>query len=552
MDNNKETSLDKIRSLIKLEKKEIASIYFYAILHGLIQLSLPLGIQSILNFILGATMVTSIYLLIAVIILAVFFIGLLQINQMKIIEKIQQKIFVRYAFRFANTIPKFDLKDTQKYYLPEKINRFFDTITIQKNIAKLLLDIPTALIQIIFGLILLSLYHPLFILFSILLFFIIWIIFKYTSPKGIKSNYIESNNKFEVLAWLQEMGRVLKSLKYFKGDNVTLAKTDDKVLQYLKARTDHFKILLFQFKSMVFFKVSITTIMLILGTYLMYNQLINVGQFVAAELIILTIISSLEKIINSLESVYDILTAFDKLDSVLNTTLEKSGNITFTKNYINVEVKNLSFSYNESEPIFDKLNLIIEANKLTCISGEENSGKSSLLKLLTGTYQDFKGNIFVNEIPIQNYDLQSLRAKTGVLLYEQDIFNGTVFENIALGREEVTIESLLILIKEIGIDNFISALPHSFETKIDPLGGNLPASTIKKILLLRALAGNSIFIVFEEPWIKLDEFSKKSVQNYLIKIATNKTVIVSTNDKEFTELSNHHIHLENGNAFIKK
>ena len=208
------------------------------------------------------------------------------------------------------------------------------------------------------------------------------------------------------------------------------------MLQYLKARTDHFKILLFQFKSMVFFKVSITTIMLILGTYLMYNQLINVGQFVAAELIILTIISSLEKIINSLESVYDILTAFDKLDSVLNTTLEKSGNITFTKNYINVEVKNLSFSYNESEPIFDKLNLIIEANKLTCISGEENSGKSSLLKLLTGTYQDFKGNIFVNEIPIQNYDLQSLRAKTGVLLYEQDIFNGTVFENIALGREE--------------------------------------------------------------------------------------------------------------------
>lgn len=552
MENKKETSLDKIRSLIKLEKKEIAAIYFYAILHGLIQLSLPLGIQSILNFILGARMVTSIYLLITVIILAVFFIGLLQINQLKIIEKIQQKIFVRNAFRFATTIPKFDLKDAQKYYLPEKINRFFDTLTIQKNIAKLLLDIPTAFIQIVFGLILLSLYHPLFILFSILLIFIIWIIFKYTSPQGIKSNYIESNNKYEVLAWLQEMGRVLKSLKYFKGDNVSLAKTDDKVLHYLKARTDHFKILLFQFKSMVFFKVSITTIMLILGTYLMYNQLINVGQFVAAELIILAIIGSLEKIIKSLEAVYDILTAIDKLDSVLNTTLEKNGNIIFSNTSLNLEVKNLSFSYNESETVFEKLNLKIQPNSLTCISGEENSGKSTLLKLLTGTYQDFKGNIFVNEIPIQNYDLQSLRSKTGVLLYEQDIFNGTIYENIALGRDEITIESLLILIKDIGIENFISSLPHSFETKIDPLGGNLPASTIKKILLLRALAGNTIFIVFEEPWIKLDDFSKNCLQNFLIKIATNKTVVVSTNEIEFIEKSNHHIHLEHGIAYIKK
>jgi ABC-type bacteriocin/lantibiotic exporter with double-glycine peptidase domain len=142
----------KLLDLIKIERDEITSIYFYAILNGVIQLSLPLGIQAILGFVLGATMVTSVYLLIFIIIIAVLIVGYLQINQMKIIEKIQQKIFVRYAFSFAETIPKLDLKDIDHYYIPEKINRFFDVLNVQKGISKLLLDIPSATIQIIFGL----------------------------------------------------------------------------------------------------------------------------------------------------------------------------------------------------------------------------------------------------------------------------------------------------------------------------------------------------------------------------------------------------------------
>lgn len=94
-------SFSKLVSLLKLERSEITAIYFYAILGGLIQLSLPLGIQAILGFVLGATMVTSVYLLILIIIIAVLIVGHMQIQQMRIIEKIQQKIYVRFAFEFA-------------------------------------------------------------------------------------------------------------------------------------------------------------------------------------------------------------------------------------------------------------------------------------------------------------------------------------------------------------------------------------------------------------------------------------------------------------------
>lgn len=138
----------RILKVIRLEKNEISSVYFYAILNGLIQLSLPLGIQSIISFVLGGSISTSLVVLILLVVAGVFLNGMLQVNQMRLIEKVQQKIFVRYSFEFAERIPKLNLQAVDDYYLPELVNRFFDTVSLQKGISKLLLDIPAATIQI--------------------------------------------------------------------------------------------------------------------------------------------------------------------------------------------------------------------------------------------------------------------------------------------------------------------------------------------------------------------------------------------------------------------
>lgn len=171
----------RILSLLKLEKTEISAIYFHAILNGLIQLSLPVGVQAIIGFVLGGAMSTSLIVLISLVVLGVLFSGMLQIGQMKLIEKVQQKIFVRYSLNLADRVPKIDLKAADAYYLPELMNRFFEVPTLQKSLAKLLLDIPIATIQILFGLILLSFYHPAFVLFGALLVLILWLILYYSA-----------------------------------------------------------------------------------------------------------------------------------------------------------------------------------------------------------------------------------------------------------------------------------------------------------------------------------------------------------------------------------
>ncbi|MBK6820023.1 MAG: hypothetical protein IPG85_10730 [Bacteroidetes bacterium] len=115
-----QSPLKKLLDLILLDKQEVISIYFYAILSGLVQLSLPIGVQAIIGFVMGATMVTSIYVLIFLVVLGVLMVGVMKINQMRIIEKVQQKIFTRNAFAFAEKIPNLDLQAMDKYYLPEK------------------------------------------------------------------------------------------------------------------------------------------------------------------------------------------------------------------------------------------------------------------------------------------------------------------------------------------------------------------------------------------------------------------------------------------------
>ena len=131
-------ALKKFFQVIRLEKKEVSAIYFYSILSGLLQLTLPLGIQAIINFAQAAAgsgkLPVSIGVLIALVLTGILVSGILQVNQMKIIEKIQQRLFTRYAFEFSFKIPRIDTKAINRYHFPELVNRFFETITLQKGL----------------------------------------------------------------------------------------------------------------------------------------------------------------------------------------------------------------------------------------------------------------------------------------------------------------------------------------------------------------------------------------------------------------------------------
>ncbi len=535
MKNNK-SPLSRVLELVRLEKSEIWSIYFYAILNGLILLSVPLGIQSIVGFVMGASFRASIYVLIVLVVVAVLASGLMQINQMKIIEKIQQRIFVRYAFSYAATIPKLDLKKADGIYLPEMINRFLDTTALQKSLSKILLEIPTASIQICFGLLLLTFYHPVFIIFSLLLVVILWLIIYYTGGRGLETSLEESSNKYKVVAWLEEMARVIKFIKLTAGHALHLKKTDEATVGYLTARNDHFKILLLQYRSLVAFKTAITAAMLVFGSILLVNQQLNIGQFVAAEIVILTILNSVEKLIINLDSVYDTLTAVDKLEKLTDHPIEQSGSIELSndKKGLLVEASNLSFSYGTNQPVLNGISFQFNPGERICLMGKGGTGKSTLLRLLDGAYADFEGSIQIDKVPIRNYNLKSLRATIGILLHQYDIFQGTLWENVTMGNPSVQVEKVITLFERVGLAPYFSTLKEGFETILDPTGQRLPRQIIHKILLVRALCCSPRLLLLEEPWSGMEEENRLQIMELLNELK-ECTIVVVSNDEDFAK-----------------
>jgi ATP-binding cassette subfamily B protein len=537
----------RILQVLKLEKKEITAVYFYAILNGIVQLSLPLGIQSIISFVLGGSISTSLVILITLVVLGVLFNGFVSVNQMRLIEKVQQKLFVRYSFEYANRIPKLDLQSVDSYYLPELVNRFFDTVSLQKSISKLLLEIPTATIQILFGTILLSFYHPVFIAFSAVLITLVSVILYYSSPRGMATSIEESNYKYRVAGWLEELARVVRSFKFSKGTMLNLRKTDELVGGYLNARTAHFKVLLFQYWTLIGFKMLITAAMLIVGSILLINQQLNLGQFIASEIVILLVLNSVEKLIIHLDKVYDVLTSVEKLSKVIDQPVDVEGKMQLTERAegVSVQVQNLNFKY-DKRPVLKNISFNIEPGQKVAVIGDDGSGKSTLLRVLSGAYRTYEGGILLDNVPLKNYHSDSVRKNTGILLSLQDIFNGTILENITMGNEAVSPNAIMTLSEKIGLKNFLEEQHDGFDTMLDPVGKRLSRNIIQKILLLRALVNDPRLLLLEEPWSNLDESHRRSIQDYLLNHRSCTILIATTSDDEFVAKCDKILYLKDG------
>ena len=538
----------KLVAVLQLDKKEVSAIYIYAILAGLVQLVTPLGIQSIIGFVMAGALSTSIVVLIAVVVLGVFLNGLFQIRQLQIIEKIKQKIYTRDALSFAQKIPHLNLEKLDNYYLPELVNRFFDTINLQKGIEKILLEIPAAFIQILFGIILLSLYHPIFIAFGIVLVLLLYIILATTLPKGFTKSLLASDYKYKTAGWLQELARVVKTFKYGEKTSLHIEKTDDLVSNYLVARTSYFKILLTQFWSLVVFKIIITAAMLIVGVYLLLNQQINIGQFIAADIVILAVISSVEKLIQTLDKAYDTLTAIEKLDKIKSAELESAGSEKITTNNgIKIDFKNVSFSYPNGKSVLNDVNIDIKEGEKVLIVGNSGSGKSTLLRLITGTFTNFTGSIRINNVALGSYSIDSLRSNTGVLISQQDIFQGTIRDNVTMGDSSITNDDLYNITKITGLETFIEELEIGFDTAIDPAGKKLPEKIKQGVLLARALLSKKSLMLLENPF---DGLEKDTIENVKVLMAKSKntTMLVTAASHSNDEIFDKVIYLENGSV----
>jgi ATP-binding cassette subfamily B protein len=263
-------TIKRLAGLLRLEKSNIYYVYFYSIISGLMYISLPLGVQAIISLMFAQQLSASLVLLIMLVVLGVFLNGFMYILQMRVSERIQVRLFTLISLAYSDRLPKLQEESINEYHLPELVNRFFDTTSIQKGISKVLLELPVASVQILFGLTLLSMYHPIFILFGIILVTLLYLVLKFTAPMGMSSSFEESEYKYKVGYWIEEIARNIKTFKLRGKTDLALNKSNEYLEGYLRARSKHFSILQIQYWSFAFFKTAVTAVLLITGCWLFF------------------------------------------------------------------------------------------------------------------------------------------------------------------------------------------------------------------------------------------------------------------------------------------
>ncbi|MCB9244974.1 MAG: ABC transporter ATP-binding protein [Flavobacteriales bacterium] len=548
------TPLQRFWRLIKPDSKEIRDIYAYAVFNGLIALSLPLGIQAIVNLIQGGQVNTSWIVLVVIVVMGVAATGLLQIFQLRITENIQQKIFSRAAFEFAYRIPRIRMEVMYKHYAPELMNRFFDTISVQKGLSKLLIDFSAAILQVFFGLLLLSLYHPFFVLFSLTLVVIIIAIIRFTARKGLETSLLESKYKYQVAHWLEEVARTASTFKLAGRTDLPLERVDKHVGSYLNARESHFKVLIQQYSLMVVFKVLVATGLLAIGGVLVMQQLMNIGQFIAAEIIVLLVMGSVEKLILSFEVIYDVLTSLEKIGQVTDMELENEDGVDLEKDCqaggLGIAMDNVKFSYpDHGQPILSGMSFRADGGEKIAVLGPNGSGKSTFLQLIAGLYDVDEGQVTYNGMARGNLELCSLREVLGDSLSQEQLFDGTLLENITMGRTRVSLEDAKEAVRAVGLQGYVQSLPKGFNTHLDPQGKKLSRSITQKLLIARSIAARPKLLLLEEALEHIDPMDRREIIDYLTHPDKPWTLIAVTTDPYLVEKCGKILILKEGRVF---
>lgn len=542
------TPFKRFYKLLKLDKRDVYQIIFYAAFAGLVNLSLPLGIQAIINFIQSGQLSVSWIVLVFLVTVGVGFGGVLTILQFRIVENLQQRIFVRSSFEFAYRMPLIKFKEMYSEYAPEKANRFFDTLMVQKGTAKLLLDICAAFLQVGFGIILLVLYHSFFMVIGLLFIAILYIIFKYSYKDGLQTSLNESKYKYKVAAWLQEIARSRESFRKNKSFEYALRRNDRYVSEYVNFRENHFQVMKKQYIQLVVFKVIVTAALLSIGGFLVIHHRMNIGQFVAAEIVIVLLINSVEKIIFGLESFYDVLTSVEKIGQVTDLEISnqpKSPNISVEG--ITIETENIAYHYpGYSKQSLKNINLKIDQGEKILLTGANGAGKSTLLNLLSGMLEPEKGAIYVTDTYMNRLDEDTYRAQVGTFLQRDTLFAGTIRENILFGNDTLDSEDLKWALDNTCLSPYIKTFPNGLEHQIDPGGSELSDSDVQKILLARSIVNKPNILFLENPVDKMDRQTSQKIVDFLLSEEHSWTVVVTSKSEIWKQKSSRLITIDNG------
>lgn len=546
------TPLERLRRMLAEDRSDLGVLLAYILVTGLLSLAVPLGAQALVNTIAAGFSLQPLVVLTALVFAGLLFAGVLRLLQLSLVETLQQRVFARVALRLADRLPRVRQAALQGEYAPELVNRFFDVLTIQKTFAKLLLDGVAAALQAGVGLLLIASYNPLlmaFALFILAAFFTIALALGYG---GVRTSIRESREKYRVADWLEELARCLVSLKMSAGGTFLMDRADALVMNYLRERRSHFAVVFRQAVGNYAFQAIASAGTLGIGGWLVINRQLTLGQLVAAELIVVTVLSAMDKLIKQAEQVYDLLTALDKIGHVTDLPVEREDGVDLPGSLEGaaVECRSVRFSYQPGQEVLRGLDLTLEPGERVSLVGLSSAGKSTLAALLCGLEEPSHGSVEINGLEVRAAALESLRRAVSLVGDNHEIFAGTVEENVAVGRPHVTHADVRWALQVAQLNDDLARLPDGTRTELVSGGRNISHGQAQRILIARAIVDRPQLLILDEAFTGIDERTKLALLDALYDPQHRWTIMDISHDAEVV-LRSRTVHVLSGGCIVE-
>lgn len=519
--------------LARGESKELRAVVVYAAATGLLSLAVPIAVQALVSRVAYVAVLQPVLVLTIFVFAALLLEGLLAVLQVAVVEWMQMRVFARTAMMMGRRLSHADMAALDGHDGTDLANRFFDVVTVQKAAATLLLDGTALVLQTVMGLLLLAFYHTYLLAFALLLASIVALVVLLPAQAGVQTAVYESKAKYAVANWMANLANLRTVIRHTSTRQMAAARMHGLVDEWVWTRRTHFRIVIGQVAGLKAIKALASALLLGVGAWLVVEQQLTLGQLVAAELIVGSVLTGLAKFGKQLESWYDLAAAADKLGHVIDLPEEQGGTERLAESASPMAVSLLGVQWGHggvaSAPGID---WELRPGSRTALIAQHGAGKSTLVDVIAGLRRPMSGLVRVDGVEANRLDLEQFRNQVEVVRVGE-LFAGSVADNLRMGRQDITDMDIRQAMQLLGLDPV--HLPQGLDTLLTLGGAPLSGGQRKLLLLARAMLGKPRLLIVDAVLDGLDESSKALALTALKQPGAPWTLLVCTHAHDIGE-----------------
>ncbi len=524
----------------KGERRLLWLLIMYALAIGLFSLIVPLTVQELVNtfaFAVQPIMVLTLIGLMGVVLLVV---GAFRVLQFYANDVLERRIFVRVALPLARGVLTF--RDTA--FTGEQASRFFETVLLQRALSSLLVDFINVVVSGVIGMGLLVFYHPYFLGFDVLLILVVLIIAG-LGRGGLATTLRMSEAKYDTFHWFQGVADNLLHFKSVASAPLILQRADDLAFAYVKAREARFKVLVRQYIGSVVLQVVLHAGLLGTAGWLVAMGELTLGQLVGAEVIITTLLANLESVVKRVYVFHYFSTALVELDHLFALPKDEKRGIPEIEipdargRGLKLTCQQVSVHL-DGTPVVRDLTFNVQAGEKWAVVCETETVRHLLARRLAGLEPPQSGVIRYNDIDLKELGADTINRYRGLVLsWQLSLFEGSLFENITMGRPGMSLDEVLWALQFVEMKDEVERLAEGLQTNVSHEGKELTPSQKLRLLVARAVVERPPLLILDGALYELRTDVREVILRRICSHEVPWSVVIVTTHPEIKSVVGH-------------